>query len=144
MFRIFPGKFLKIFMIFKKTAAFELVQSISDILGSKLTTTVSLYFSKRKPFLSYEKNTFLPKMLFSLPIFSSFCNFPLSYAKIKWFCVSEPCTRLLTHLVRPIFDQISAWSFLCVIRKFLPANIFGNFLFDSPSFINTDFKIINS
>ena len=51
-------------MIFKKTAVFELVQFISDILGFKPATTISLYFSKRKLFLGYEKSFFLPKIYF--------------------------------------------------------------------------------
>ena len=33
---------------------------------------------------------------------------------------------------------------VCVIRQFLPANIFEIFLFDSPSFINTNFNVRNS
>ena len=32
----------------------------------------------------------------------------------------------------------------CFIRKFLPANIFGNFLFDSSLFISAGFDVRNS
>ena len=33
---------------------------------------------------------------------------------------------------------------VCVIRKSLPANIFGNFLFDSLSFINANLNVRNN
>ena len=55
-----------------------------------------------------------------------------------------PGTHLfVTHQVRPLFDSISAWSFFCVIGKFLPENIFGNFLFDSPSLIFKNLTLEN-
>ena len=45
---------------------------------------------------------------------------------------------------RQAFFIKSAREALCVIRQFLPANIFEIFLFDSPSFINTNFNVRNS
>ena len=35
-------------------------------------------------------------------------------------------------------------AFFCLIHELLPANIFGKFLFDSPSFISPNFNVRNS
>ena len=43
-----------------------------------------------------------------------------------------------------IFFIKSVREAILVIRKFLPANIFGRFLFDPPSFINAIFNVLNS
>ena len=48
-----------------------------------------------------------------------------------------------THHVKPFLIKWAREAFF-VISKVLPANIFGNFLFDSPSFINTNVTVINS
>ena len=50
-------------------------------------------------------------------------------------CLAASLASSLTHRVRPFFGLNHSVKFFYVIHKFLPASIFGNFLFDSYSFI---------
>ena len=72
------------------------------------------------------------------------CQESLPKAMVKWFCVKRSSTHLfLAHLARPFLLNQRMKPF-CVIRKFLPSKIFGNFLFHSLSFLNTNVNIRNS
>ena len=63
---------------------------------------------------------------------------------IKWFSIYTPRMRLfLTHPVR-VFWLNQRVGLFCFICEFLPANVFGHFLFDSSSFIETNFDVRNS
>ena len=55
------------------------------------------------------------------------------------------CLSVFDHFVKLAFKGLtnSVRLFLKVIPKFLPANIFGNSPSDSPSFINTNFNVMN-
>ena len=56
-------------------------------------------------------------------------------------CLAAAHTTYIFNTPHIVFFKISAWSFFCVILKFLPANNFGNFLFDSLSVINTNLPL---
>ena len=58
-------------------------------------------------------------------------------------CLEAAHASNLTRTASGLFWLTQRVKIFCVIRKFLPANIFGNFLFDSPSFINTYFNVRN-
>ena len=58
-------------------------------------------------------------------------------------CLAATHAFIFNTMRQALFYWITLWIFFCFICKFLPTNIFGNFLFDSPSFINTDCNIKN-
>ena len=112
-----------------------------------INCTISAYYIRR----------FSQKMKFSIKDFFSRCgqirrrlwiwshSLKKSLMKTSFFMQWKMCTYLfLAYRVRPFFFIKSAREALCVIRQFLPANIFEIFLFDSPSFINTNFNVRNS
>ena len=59
-------------------------------------------------------------------------------------CLATTHAPIFNKQCQAIFWLNQRVKLFCVIRKFLPANIFGNFLFDSVWFINTNFNVLNS
>ena len=56
-------------------------------------------------------------------------------------CLAAAHESNFLTFVRPLLIKLAREAFLCAIQKFLPANIFCNFLFDLCSFINTYFNV---
>ena len=60
-------------------------------------------------------------------------------------CLVAAHASIFIILRKPLFSWLNQRvKLFWVIRKYLPANIFGNVPFDTSSFINTNFNVRNS